>query len=116
MYAKDRTTIIDRRELLRVKLKSLAAESKIIRKEELRTWGPIREELYKHRTHDVRLEARATHIAYGLLRGKTRDEIEPRRYVGRPQYLIDQMEKYLMARVDAMIKKYGPKVQLKKVA
>lgn len=39
MYGKDRTTITDRREMLRVKLKSLGEEARIIRLEEkARDW------------------------------------------------------------------------------
>lgn len=72
MYAKDKVTIVDRREMLKVKLKALAAESKIIRFQELRTVGALREELYLHRIGVVRQEARCTHIAYAIVRGRLR--------------------------------------------
>lgn len=77
MYANQTSTLLDRREMLRVKLKSLAAEARFIRKEELRTRGALRAELWQHRTHAVRSEARATHVAYGLLRGLQLVQIEP---------------------------------------
>lgn len=100
MYAKDRNTILDRREMLRVKLKSLAEEARIIRREERRTWGQLREELHLHRVRDVRTEARATHLAYGFLRGRTLEQMEPGRV---------KLDPYLQGKVDAMLKKYGPK-------
>lgn len=55
---------------LKIKLKSLAAEAKIIRLEELRTRGDLRESLYLHRIMKVRRECRDTHLAYGFLRGR----------------------------------------------
>ncbi len=45
MYDRNKTTIIDRREMLRVKIKSLAAEIRIIHIEERRTFGQIQQEL-----------------------------------------------------------------------
>lgn len=61
--------------MLRVKIRSLAEEAKIIRHEELRH-PKQRAELHRHRTFDVREEARAAHIAYGFLRGRTYHQIE----------------------------------------
>lgn len=116
MYAKDRATIIDRREMLRVKLKSLAEEARIIRREELRAHGEIREELYRHRIDTVRAEARATHLAYGFIRGLTLEQMEPVRNVGVPADLAELRDKALFAKVDVMVRKYGPKVVLKQVA
>ena len=49
MYAKDKETIIDRREMLRIKVKSLTAEARIIRVEERKTFGALRNELHIHR-------------------------------------------------------------------
>lgn len=108
MYSKDRTTIVDRREMLRVKLKSLAAEARIIRLEELRTHGDLRRELRDHRKGTVGYEARATHLAYGFIRGRTLEAMEPRRYVGMPKWLADECDRQLFERVRAMTKKYGP--------
>lgn len=83
---------------LRVKLKSLAAESLIIKREMLRfrTTNPYYERLHLHRVHDVRDEARATNIAYGFLNGLTYNEIEEVSYA-QPKW----------DRVAAMVKKYG---------
>lgn len=96
MYAKDRMTVVDRREMLRVKLKSLAEESKIIRQEERRTFGILLGELHAHRVLQVRSEARHTHIAYGLIRGRPYERIE--KPLKAPSW----------DKVKAMIKRYGP--------
>lgn len=82
--------------MLRIKIKSLAEEAKLIRREERRTFGQLRNELHLHRTGIVRYEARHTHIAYGLLRGRSIDQIEPR-----------AKEPPNMGKVEAMLKKYG---------
>ena len=68
---------MDERAYLKVKLKSLAEEAKIIRKETQRAkTGSIKNGLYLHRIHVVRPEARHTHLAYGFLRGKSYEQIE----------------------------------------
>lgn len=68
---------MDERICLKIKIKSLAAEAKIIRKEEKRAKSQsIRESLYRHRIDVVRYEARHTNIAYGFLRGRTYAQIE----------------------------------------
>ncbi len=92
-------TLVDRREMLRVKLKSLAAEARIIRLEEKRAWAypQYRQELHRHRVDAVRRAARDTHVAYGLIKGKTLDQIEGGS-ASAPNW--DAVEK--------MIKKYGP--------
>lgn len=96
MYAKD-GTVYDRREQLRVKLKALGAEARIIRKEEARVRvGVLREELHLHRVLDVRKEARHAHLAYGLLRGRTYEQME--RTARRPPD---------WRRVQSLCKKYG---------
>lgn len=97
MYAKDKITIVDRREMLRVKLKSLAAEAKIIRREETRTHSGLRAELWLHRVSIVRSEARCTHLAYGFIRGRTLEQMEPK---------SDSPPDW--ERVRKMLKKYGP--------
>lgn len=61
---------------LRVKVKHLAEEAKIIRKEEKRTNGDTREWLYLHRIHSVRPECRATHIAYAFAKGTALKKVE----------------------------------------
>lgn len=97
MYAKDRTTIQDRREMLRVKIKSLAEEARIIRREERRTHGPLRTELHDHRVKAVRSEARHTHLAYGYIRGRRYEQIEA--LASFPPH---------WERVRVMVKKFGP--------
>lgn len=97
MYAKDNVTIVDRREMLRVKLKSLTAEAKIIRREEQRTHTELRHELWWHRVSVVRGEARCTHLAYGFIRGRTLEQME-KKSVCPPNW----------EKVRAMLKKYGP--------
>jgi hypothetical protein len=68
--------IADRREMLRVKVKSLAEEARIIRREEQRTHGQLRNELHHHRVLVVRREARYANIAYALVKGRTYEQIE----------------------------------------
>lgn len=92
---------------LKIKLKSLAAESKIIRKDELKylfragdlkwfhaqypeqypSYPTFRDEflataadLSHHRRQDVRLAARHSYLAYGFLRGLPYYKIENKRY------------------------------------
>lgn len=66
----------DKRAFLRVKLKSLAAEAKIIRLEEARN-KYLRHELSAHRRGTVRVAARNTLLAYAFLRGRTYKSVEP---------------------------------------
>ncbi len=66
---------------LRVKIKSLAAEARIIRTEEQRFprgWrnNPTYFGLRNHRTFDVRREARAALLAYAYLRGRLYSSVE----------------------------------------
>ena len=90
--------ILDRREMLRVKIKSLMEEARIIRKEEKRArFGQLREELHFHRVHLVRSEARSTHIAYGLIRGLPWERIE-----------VSPQTPPNWKRIHEMLKKYGP--------
>lgn len=96
MYDKD-GKLHDRREMLRVKIKSLAEEARIIRAEEKRTRGRLRDELHLHRIFDVRAAARHAHLAYGFIRGRTYEQME--RKAGRePSW--DEIRR--------LCKKYGP--------
>lgn len=67
---------------LRVKIKSLAYEAKVIRFEERR--AKVRKnfdligELHSHRKHEVRMEARDSLAAHAFLRGVPFKSIEPR--------------------------------------
>ena len=60
---------------LKVKLKSLAEEARIIKKEESKNtiW---RNELRKHRIQVVKREARLTLFLYGFLRGRKYSDLE----------------------------------------
>lgn len=96
MYAKDQVTILDRREMLRIKVKSLAEEAKIIRKEEKRTHSDLRNQLRNHRVLVVRTESRLAGLALGIIRGKTLGSMEPTSHTP-PDW----------GRVRSMLKKYG---------
>lgn len=89
----------DRREMLKVKLKSLAEESRIIRVEERRTTGQLQSELNWHRRLVVRHETRATHLAYGIIRHRPLERIE------RPA--TPRTEEF-WKKVRGMIERYGP--------
>lgn len=96
MYERD-GNIYDRREMLRVKIKSLAAEARIIRHEAKRTHGMLKWELNHHRKTIVRDEARASLIAYSLICGRTLSQIE--RAGSKP---VD------WDKVTRLCRKYGP--------
>ena len=68
---------------LKIKIKSLASEAKIIRAEERKWPGGktaggihVRANLHHHRTHTVRREARWSLLAYGFLRDRLYSAIE----------------------------------------
>ncbi len=68
---------------LKVKIKSLASEAKIIRAEEEKIvagnslyWTRARSCLREHRINEVRKEARAALIAYAMIRGKPYHSVE----------------------------------------
>lgn len=89
--------IWDERAYLKVKIKSLAAEAKIIRLEEKRAkLGSIRDGLADHRRGIVRTEARHAQLAYGFLRGKEYKQIEAKAHEA-PDW----------SRVRKMVQKYG---------
>ena len=92
----------DDRAYLRVKIKSLAEESKIIKREEYRFKknDRVRNGLHNHRICNVRNESRAALIAYGYIRGKKFKEIE--KNSGKIPYIIS-------VRVHDLIKKYADK-------
>lgn len=103
MYTKDdkgQPVLTDRREMLRVKVKSLAEEARIIRREEARTRWALREELRLHRIGTVRSEARLSHLAYGLIRGLSYADMEQEGELPTEQGA---------QRILAMIQKYGAK-------
>ena len=62
---------------LKVKIKSLAAESKMIRLEEKKTRDTfLKSHLQSHRIWDVRRESRAAQLAYAYLRGHPLSVVE----------------------------------------
>lgn len=83
---------------LKIKIMSLAAEARIIRKETKRWPGESAERLglYHHRIEDVRSEARSGLLAYGFLRG-------------RPYRKMEALGSTVpdWKRVEALITKYG---------
>lgn len=89
---------------MKVKIKSLAAEAKIIRLEEAKVlnWRKPDEKLYQslrtHRVSDVRKEQRAAMLAYGFLRGKVYGEIERKSNPSNPPD---------MTRVKQLVEKFG---------
>lgn len=128
MYSKDRSTVIDRREMLRVKVKSLAEEARIIRREEQRSlgrtyhtgdidangrakqWhtggygGPIYKELHAHRTGELRNEARHAHLALGFIKGRALLSMEQPSTWGQQGYASPPDWDH----VRRLIRKYGP--------
>lgn len=73
---------------IKIKIKSLAEEAKMIRQEENKCsnaarkvehkqgWYAVREGLHNHRKLQVTPECRAALVAYGFLRGRTYNEVE----------------------------------------
>ena len=88
---------MDERTYLKVKIKSLAEEARIIRKETKRARKvTIKNGLALHRTGIVRREARHTHLAYGFLRGLEYRQMEHKAFEA-PDW----------AKVRRMIERYG---------
>ena len=85
---------------LKVKVKHLAEEARIIRKEEKRNYGDTRDWLYLHRIHGVRPECRASHIAYAFAKGTALEKIER---------FPENIPQSVWARVTMMVKKYSDK-------
>jgi len=87
---------------LRIKIVSLMAEAKLIRREEKR-WirnglknHPIKMGLAAHRRFDVRNEQRAALLAYAFLRGRRYKQLEPKCYLP-PNW----------SKVESLVAKYG---------
>lgn len=81
---------------LKIKIKSLAEEARIIRKEERKTRVPLRDDLHIHRVVHVRAESRNASLAYAYLRGRRYRQIEAFAYTVPS---TDQISR--------MVKKYG---------
>ena len=86
--------------MLKIKLKSLAEEARIIRHQEKKmrgkNWGRSSNQFNLHRLLVVRPEARATHLAYGFLRGLEYNQMEAT-HKTEPNWKS----------VERMVKKYG---------
>ena len=91
------------RAALKIKAKHLAAEARIIRKEEVKWRG--RDKLYfkEHRKTTVRREARATQLAIAFMRGV------PYNVVERKCYDTWTRDTYIAKRMASMIMKYSNK-------
>lgn len=88
---------MDERTYLKVKIKSLAEEAKIIRLETKRAKrASIKDGLALHRKGIVRSEARHTHLAYGFMRGREYRQMEPKAHQ-EPNW----------EKVRKMVEKYG---------
>lgn len=105
---------------LKIKIKSLAAEARIIRLEEnkfptakqakkkqlqcggQREAGGTWDQLNSHRRHVVRSAARESLLAYGFVRGRKYNQIEAKCYE-EPNWI----------HVAELVKKYGPSIQNK---
>jgi len=61
---------------LKIKIKSLIAEARIIKEQEKKAGPNLRDRLRHHRITVVRLEARASFLAYAYLRGRTLASVE----------------------------------------
>lgn len=104
---KRRTSLIK----LKVKAKSLAAEAKIIKKEELKLlkvpagskYAISEAFLTDHRKWDVRNEARSTHLTIAYLKGKKYKQVE------LSCKEIEKRDLYIVKRILAMVQKYGDK-------
>jgi hypothetical protein len=83
---------------LKIKIKSLAAEALIIRKEARKVRGDLRHSLNQHRKTDVRWEARSSMLAYGFLRGRPYKLMEEKvRADNQPDW----------TRIEQLVKKFG---------
>jgi hypothetical protein len=94
------------RAALRIKVKNLAYEAQIIRKEEVKWKGAEKVFFKHHRKTTVRHEARATHLAVAFM-------------VGVPYEVLEQTcrnlytRKLLIPHIEAMVRKYAT-VELKR--
>jgi hypothetical protein len=96
-------TINDERHLLKVKIKHLAAEARIIREEERQHSGMKKWGLQNHRKTTVRQAARQTQFAYAVIRGRTLE-----RTAGKYGTKISPIQRLADERaVNKMVIKYG---------
>ena len=85
----------DGRIKLKVKIKSLACEAKIIRKEEKKARGHLKACLHYHRITKVREASRYAQLAYGFIRGIAYDRMErDAKIMPREARLITEIERF----------------------
>lgn len=86
---------------LRVNIKSLAAEARIIRQEAKRAGYPYSGILTEHRRGKLREEARYSHLALGYVRGRTYASMEGPKRLARckpsadPKVLMSKLSGFL---------------------
>lgn len=82
---------------LKIKIKSLAAEAQIIRLDERKALNAGRYMTYNslrnRRVHDVREEARASLLAYAILRNRTYASVESSTHQPLPAYMLEKIDK-----------------------
>ena len=104
---------------LKIKAKSLGAEARIIRQEEVKLRDRARKlraaqkheqakkldrarhSLYEHRTWDVRRETRATNLARAFIKGMPYRKVEPK--TNPNSYEMG----YMTGRIEKLVKKYA---------
>ncbi len=92
----------DNRRYLKIKIKHLAAEARIIRLEESKTYGMVKWKLQHHRKTRVRDAARQAQFAYGIIRGRTLAQVG----CGyEPDFYREHKD---IKEVTRMVQKYGP--------
>jgi len=86
---------------LKIKAKSLAAEARIIRKEERKLTGSRRDIIAEHRRTIVRDEARATQLAIACIKGRPYTTVEPK------CNNLWHRDNFIVPKVEAMCKRYA---------
>lgn len=113
MYDTNTKTLVDHRELLKIKALALVAEVAIIRREEAkqlafcnrRAIDPLlQREMYLHRTKHLRQISRLTHIARGFIKGLTLPKME--------NYPVNLLTGSDWDTIRAMVKKFGSHTSL----
>lgn len=86
---------------LRINVKSLAAESRFIRKEERRCGSMYRQELYLHRIGKLREESRYTQLALAFVRGRKYQQVESKAFVPvNPILLANKLKRHVGERTE----------------
>ena len=97
---------------LKIKGLSLAAEARILKRlEKSRMHPKLRENIHLHRVHQVRSEARSTHLALGFLRGTSylKMELPLMDFHKEGRQLHTTKTRPDWKRIEQLVRKYGPK-------